>query len=77
MSLPAMSLCEGGTGGGGWVHPKGASSMAMCLGLGCRNAFTVGTAWGFHIWHAFVGFQRALIECLIIDGCGPIAEVRV
>ena len=29
MSLPTMSLCEGGTGGGGWVHPKGASSMAM------------------------------------------------
>ena len=22
MSLPTMSLCEGGTGGGGWVHPK-------------------------------------------------------
>ena len=35
MSLPAMSLglrfCvsrKGGTGGGGWVHPKGANSMA-------------------------------------------------
>ena len=35
MSLPPMSLglrfCmsrKGGTGGGGWVHPKGANSMA-------------------------------------------------
>jgi len=35
MSLPAMSLglrfcvsTKGGTGGGGWVHPKGANSMA-------------------------------------------------
>ena len=35
MSLPAMSLglrfCpsrKGGTGGGGWVYPKGANSMA-------------------------------------------------
>ena len=35
MSLPAMSLglrfCvrrKGGTGRGGWVHPKGANSMA-------------------------------------------------
>ena len=35
MSLPAMSLglrfCmsrKAGTGGGGWVHPKGANSMA-------------------------------------------------
>ena len=36
MSHPAMSLrdrlCasrEGGAGGGGWVHPKGANSMAV------------------------------------------------
>ena len=35
MSLPTMSLGlrfyvsrKGGTGGGGWVHPKGANSMA-------------------------------------------------
>ena len=39
MSLPAMSLglrfCvsgKGGTGGGGWVHPKGANSVAAHLG---------------------------------------------
>ena len=38
MSLPAMSLglrfCvsrKGGTGGGGWVHPKGAKSMAASV----------------------------------------------
>ena len=36
MSLPAMTLglrfCvsrKGGTGGGGWVYPKGANSMAV------------------------------------------------
>ena len=36
MSHPAMSLGDrlcasrkGGAGGGGWVHPKGANSMAM------------------------------------------------
>jgi len=36
MSLPAMSLglwfCmsrKGGTGGSGWVHPKGANSIAV------------------------------------------------
>ena len=33
MSLPAMSQQnvspKGGTGGGGWVHPKGANSMAV------------------------------------------------
>ena len=32
---------KGGTGGGGWVHPKGANSMAMS-GLICRMAL-VGT----------------------------------
>ena len=48
MSLPAMSLglrfCmsrKGGTGGGGWMHPKGANSMAVS-GLVSRNDL-VGT----------------------------------
>ena len=48
MSLPAMSLglrfCvsrKGGTGGGGWVHPKGANSMAAS-GLVFRR--------GVYIW---------------------------
>ena len=48
MSHPAMSLgdrfCDsrkGGTRGGGWVHPKGAKSMAMS-GLRGRKVL-VGT----------------------------------
>jgi len=43
MSLPAMFLGlrfwvsrKGGTGGGGWVHLKGANSMAVS-GLACRK----------------------------------------
>ena len=28
---------NGGTGGGGWVHPKGANSMSSS-GLACRKA---------------------------------------
>jgi len=43
LSLLAMSfgdrLCfsrKGRIGGGGWVHPKDANSMAA-FGLGCRN----------------------------------------
>ena len=48
MSHPAMSLgdrfCDsrkGGTGGGGWVHPEGANSMAVS-GLHDRKVL-VGT----------------------------------
>jgi len=47
MSLPAMSLVvrfcvsrKGGTGGGGWVHPKGANSMAPS-GLVLRSDLVV------------------------------------
>jgi len=54
MSLPAMSLglrfCvsrKGRTGGGGWVHPKGANSMAMS-GLGCEGHL-VGAGWTFFL----------------------------
>ena len=43
MSLPAMFLIlrfcvsrKGRTGGVGWVHPKGANSMAVS-GLACRK----------------------------------------
>jgi len=50
MSLPAMTsrdrFCDsrkGGTGGGGWVHPKGADSMAIS-GLRFENAL-VGSEW--------------------------------
>ena len=48
MSHPAMSLGDrfcnsrkGGTGGGGWVHPKGANSVAVS-GLHGRKVL-VGT----------------------------------
>jgi len=34
---------KGGTGGGGWVHPKGADSMAVS-GLHFENAL-VGSEW--------------------------------
>ena len=51
MSHPAMSLgdrfCDtrkGGTGGGGWVHPEGANSMAVS-GL-CGRMVLVGTGEG-------------------------------
>ena len=44
MSHPAMSLRDrlcasrkGGAGGGGWVHPKGANSMAA-FGLSFERA---------------------------------------
>jgi len=40
-SLPAVTL--GGIGGGGWVHPKGADSMAVS-GLRYENAL-VGSEW--------------------------------
>jgi len=51
MSLPAMNGLgdrfrfsrKGGIGGGGWVHLKGADSMAIS-GLSFRNAL-VGSGW--------------------------------
>ena len=65
MSLPAMSLgpglrfCvsrKGGTGGGEWVHPKGANSMAAS-GLVFRSDLVgTGRAISIHFsatagWH--------------------------
>ena len=54
MSLSAMSFGDrfcfsrkGGIGGGGWVHPKGANSMAAS-GLVSRSNL-VGTGRSF--WH--------------------------
>ena len=45
MSYPAMSLRDrfcmsgrGGTGGGGWVHPKGANYMAISIPIGWSQA---------------------------------------
>jgi len=50
MSLPAMTFRDrfcfsrkGGIGGGGWVDPKGADSMAV-FGLHFGNAL-VGSEW--------------------------------
>jgi len=54
MSLLAMSFGDsfsfsrqGRTGGGEWVHPKGANSMAAS-GLGCRKPL-VGTGWAISL----------------------------
>ena len=51
MSHPAMSLedrfCDsrkGGTGGGGWVHPEGANSMAMSGLRGGKVLVSTGRA---------------------------------
>ena len=51
MSHPAMSLgdrfCDsrkGGTGGGGWVHPEGANSMAVSGLHGRKMLVTTGKA---------------------------------
>ena len=90
MSLPAMSLglrfCvsrKDRTGGGGWVHPKGANSMVMS-GLTCRKAL-VGTGrnkLSYLVGPPFLAFTahfsatqgwhfpRALIESSLIGGCG-------
>ena len=86
---------KGGTGGGGWVHLKGANNMAMSgltfikalAGTGraisvlfginrLRNkpSYLVGPPFLAYMacisatpgWH----FPRALIESLLIGGCG-------
>ena len=63
MSLPAMSLglrfCvsrKGGTGGGGWVHPKGANSMAAS-GLVFRSDL-VGTGKAISILFGINGVRN-------------------
>ena len=63
MSLPAMSLglrfCvsrQGGTGGGGWVHPKGANSMAAS-GLVFRSNL-VGTGRAISILFGINGVRN-------------------
>ena len=58
MSHPAMSLGDrlcasrkGGAGGGGWVHPKGANSMAVS-GLRDRKVLVgTGRAISAVFWH--------------------------
>jgi len=49
MSLPAMSSGlsmsrKGGTGGGGWVHLKGANSMAMSGPISRNDVVGTGRA---------------------------------
>jgi len=63
MSLPAMSLglrlCvsrKGGTGGGEWVHPKGANSMAVS-GLILRSDL-VGTGRAISIYFGINGLRN-------------------
>ena len=63
MSLPAMSLglrfCvsrKGGTGGGRWVHPKGANSMAAS-GLVFRSDL-VGTGRAISILFGTIGIKN-------------------
>ena len=63
MSLPAMSLglrfCvsrKGGTGGGGWVHLKGANSMAAS-GLAFRSDL-VGTGRAISILFGINGVRN-------------------
>ena len=63
MSLPAMTLglrfCvsrKGGTGGGGWVHPKGANSMAAS-GLVLRSDL-VGTGRAISIHFGINGVRN-------------------
>ena len=68
MSLPAMSLglgfCtsrKGGTGGGGWVHPKGANSMAA-PGLVFRSNL-VGTGRAIAVLFGINGVRKQVTPC--------------
>ena len=69
MSHPAMSLgdrfCDsrkGGTGGGGWVHPEGANSMAVS-GLRDRKVL-VGTGRAISTVFGINGLRKvAVLPC--------------
>jgi len=49
---------KGGTGGGGWVHPKGANCMAAS-GLVFRSDL-VGTGWAISILFGINGVRNKL-----------------
>jgi len=49
---------KGGTGGGGWVHPKGANSMAVSE-LACRKAL-VGTGRAISVLFGINRFRNNL-----------------
>ena len=46
----------GGTGRGGWVHPKGAFSMAVS-GLGFRKVLA-GIVWPIHLLICMIGLRK-------------------
>ena len=63
VALPAMCLGDrfcvsrkGGTGGGGWVHPKGANSMAVS-GLRGRKVL-VGTGRAISVVFGINGLRK-------------------
>ena len=63
MSHPAMSLgdrlcvsSKGRTGGGGWVHPKGANSMAVS-GL-CGRKVLVGSGRAISVVFGINGLRK-------------------
>ena len=57
---------KGGTGGGGWVHPKGADSMWLSLGsaLGADSM----TVSGLPFENALVGSEWATAVLLCTNG---------
>ena len=59
---------EGGAGGGGWVHPKGADSMAV-FGLSLEEQGADSMAvFGLSLEEPLVGAQRATSVLLCTNG---------
>jgi len=63
MSLPAMlfgdRFCvdgKGGTGGGGWMHPKGTNSMAVS-GFSFGNTL-IGSGWATSVLLCTNGLRK-------------------
>ena len=82
MSLPAMSLglgfCasrKGGTGGGGWVHLKGANSMAVS-GLIFRSDLVYWEGISIHSGINGVRNKRAHLVGLHIQNSRPVFQLR-
>ena len=71
---------KGGTGGGGWVHPKGANSMAMS-GLICRMAL-VGTGRAISVPFGINGLRNKLSylvgpSFLVFMACFQLHQVAI
>jgi len=83
MSLPAMSLGfrfyvsrKGGTRGGGWVHLKGANSMAM-FGLVFRSDLvSTGRAISILIGINGVRNKRSHLVGLHFQNSRPVFQLR-